>query len=85
MSKQQEKKIVQTFGRKKNATAVATCTEGNGFIKVNGKALNLMEPEPMRLKVYEPILLVGGNRFKDLNIRVRVSGGGASNQVYAVR
>ena len=85
MSKPQEKKIVQTFGRKKNATAVATCTEGNGFIKVNGKALNLMEPEPMRLKVYEPILLVGGNKFKDLNIRVRVSGGGSSNQVYAVR
>ena len=35
--------------------------------------------------MYEPILLVGGNRFKDLNIRVRVSGGGPSNQIIAVR
>ena len=84
-SRASEKKLVQTFGRKKNATAVASCTEGNGFIKVNGKALNLMEPEPLRIKVFEPILLVGGNRFKDLNIRVRVKGGGQSNQIYAVR
>ena len=59
----EDKKIVQTFGRKKNATAVATCKPGIGLIKVNGKALNLMEPEPLRLKVYEPILLVGANRF----------------------
>ena len=44
-----------------------------------------MEPEPLRLKVFEPILLVGGNRFKDLNIRVRVCGGGQSNQIFAVR
>ena len=39
----------------------------------------------MRLKVYEPILLLGGNRFKDLSIRVRVRGGGSMNQVIAVR
>ena len=74
-----EKKLVQTFGKKKNATAVAYCTEGFGSIRVNGRALGLMEPESMRLKVFEPILLVGGNRFKDLNIRVRVCGGGPSN------
>ena len=37
------------------------------------------------MKVYEPILLVGGNKFKDINIRVRVQGGGPSNQIYAVR
>ena len=76
---------MQTFGRKKNATAVAYCTKGTGHIRVNGRALNLLEPESLRLKVYEPILLVGGNRFKELNIRVRVKGGGPANQVYAVR
>lgn len=81
----QEQKIVQTFGRKKNATAVATCTSGNGFIKVNGKSLSLIQPESMKLKVYEPILLVGGNKFKDINIRVRVKGGGPSNQIFAIR
>lgn len=44
-----------------------------------------MEPESLRLKVFEPILLLGGNKFKDLNIWVRVNGGGPSNQIYAVR
>ena len=79
------KRSIQTFGRKKNATAVAHCTEGAGIIRVNGKPLHLTEPEPLRTKLFEPILLVGGNRFKKVNIRVRVTGGGASNQIFAVR
>ena len=80
-----DKKQVQTFGKKKNATAVATCTQGTGSIRVNGKAIGLIEPESLRIKAFEPILLVGGNKFKDVNIRVRVQGGGPSNQVFAVR
>ena len=64
---------------------MAYCTNGSGSIRVNGKALSLLEPESLRMKAYEPILLVGGNRFKDLNIRVRVSGGGQANQVLAIR
>ena len=39
----------------------------------------------MRLKAYEPILLLGGNRFKELNLRVRVRGGGSTAQVMAIR
>ena len=35
----------------------------------------------MRLKVYEPIFILGANRFKDLAIRVR----GSMAQVIAVR
>ena len=81
----QVKQSVQTFGKKKNATAVAICTKGNGSIRVNGRAINLMEPETLRIKLWEPIALVGGNKFKDMNVKLRVSGGGSSNQVYAVR
>ena len=80
-----EKRQIQTFGRKKTATAVAYCTNGSGTIRVNGKALGVLEPEALRLKVYEPVLLIGANYFKDLCIRVRVSGGGSSNQVVAIR
>ena len=29
--------------------------------------------------------MVGGNKFKKLSIRIRVRGGGHSNQIYAVR
>jgi small subunit ribosomal protein S16e len=74
-----EQQIVQTFGRKKNAVAVATATAGKGTIRVNGKALDLIEPRSLRMKVYEPILLVGAEKFKDMLIRVRVRGGGHSN------
>ena len=81
----EEKKSVQTFGRKKNATAVCHCTEGSGFIRVNGRSLNTLEPASMRLKAVEPILLLGGNKFKDLNLRVRVRGGGSTSQVMAIR
>lgn len=82
---EKETKQVQCFGRKKNATAVAHATTGTGFIKVNGKPLDLLEPASLRLKVWEPIFLLGANRFKDLNIRVRVSGGGAASQLLAIR
>ena len=85
MSQNTEKKLVQTFGRKKNATAVACVSTGQGFIRVNGKAIELIEPQSMRLKVFEPILLLGGNRFKNLNIRVRVRGGGSTSQCQAIR
>ena len=80
-----ELKQVRTFGKKKNATAVALVEAGHGVLRVNGKPLNLIEPESMRLKVYEPIFILGGNRFKKLSIRVRVSGGGSMNQIMAVR
>ena len=80
----EEKKSVQTFGRKKNATAVCHCTEGSGFIRVNGRSLNTLEPASWRL-AQEPILLLGGNKFKDLNLRVRVRGGGSTSQVMAIR
>lgn len=76
---------VQVFGRKRNATAVAHCKAGRGVIKVNGVPIDLMEPEPMRLKCFEPILLVGQDKFSIVDIRVRVKGGGQSAQIYAVR
>ena len=59
----EETKQVQTFGRKKNATAVAVCSAGRGNIRVNGKSMNFMEPVSMRMKAWEPILLLGQTRF----------------------
>ena len=44
-----------------------------------------MEPAGLRLKVLEPLFLLGGNRFKDMNIRCRVRGGGPTSQVLAIR
>ncbi|KAJ1977396.1 40S ribosomal protein S16 [Dimargaris cristalligena] len=76
---------VQTFGRKKNALAVAHCKAGKGLIKVNGSPINLVEPEILRFKVYEPILVLGEDKFAHVDIRVSVRGGGHVSQVYAIR
>ncbi|KAH6853856.1 ribosomal protein S5 domain 2-type protein [Chaetomium sp. MPI-CAGE-AT-0009] len=76
---------VQVFGKKKNATAVARCVQGKGLIRVNGKPLKLFAPEILRAKLYEPILILGTDKFAEVDIRVRVTGGGHTSQVYATR
>jgi len=57
---------VQTFGRKKTAVAVAYCKqskEGKGLIKLNGSPIEHVKPEELKLKVLEPILLLGKDRY----------------------
>ncbi|KAL2131580.1 hypothetical protein VTI74DRAFT_4877 [Chaetomium olivicolor] len=76
---------VQVFGKKKNATAVARCVQGKGLIRVNGKPLKLFAPEILRAKLYEPILILGTDKFAEVDIRIRVAGGGHTSQVYATR
>merc|ERR1712124_26117 len=70
--------FVQTFGKKKNATAVAICRAGGGTLRVNGVPIDLVEPALLRQKALEPVLLVGVDRFK-------VKGGGYTAQIYAIR
>ncbi|KAK9762949.1 40S ribosomal protein S16 [Basidiobolus ranarum] len=76
---------VQTFGRKKTATAVAFCKSGKGMIRINGSPIELVEPEILKFKVYEPILILGEDKFANVDIRVRVRGGGHTSQIYAIR
>merc|ERR1712096_486329 len=76
---------VQVFGRKKTAVAVAHCKQGQGLIRINGVPIDLVQPETLRFKVFEPMLLVGRDRFDKVDIRVRVKGGGHTSQIYAIR
>ncbi|ORY98246.1 hypothetical protein BCR43DRAFT_240216, partial [Syncephalastrum racemosum] len=69
----------------KTATAVAHCKRGRGLIRVNGSPLELLEPEILRFKVYEVVTILGEERFANVDIRLRVSGGGQVSQVYALR
>ncbi|SBT82414.1 40S ribosomal protein S16, putative [Plasmodium ovale] len=78
-------KRVQTFGKKKTSVAVATVTNGKGLIKLNGKNLDLVEPYILKTKVYEPLWLIGSAKLKNLDIRIRVKGGGQTAQIYAIR
>lgn len=65
----------------KTATAVAYCKRGRGLIKVNGCPIELLEPAILRVKTFEPVLLLGPARFSNVDIRVRVRGGGYTSQV----
>ena len=76
---------VQCFGRKKTAVAVAHCKRGKGHIRVNGSPLEQVEPETLRYKIFEPILLLGRDKFAGVDMRVRVQGGGHTAQMYAIR
>ena len=69
----------------KTATAVAYCKRGKGLIKVNGRPLELVEPKALAYKLQEPVLLLGKDRFADVDIRIRVKGGGHTSQIYAIR
>lgn len=59
--------------------------QGKGLIRVNGKPLKLFAPEILRAKLYEPVLILGTDKFAEVDIRVRVTGGGHTSQVYATR
>merc|ERR1712216_85283 len=76
---------VQTLGRKREAVAVAFVKKGKGLIKVNGTPIELVQPETLRFKVWEPVLLLGANRYREVDIRIRVKGGGNTSQIYAIR
>ena len=75
---------VQTFGRKKNAVAVAYAKRGKGLIKLNGYPLDLIQPETLKFKVFEPLQLLGKARFSQLDIRIRAKGGGVVSQAYGM-
>ena len=61
------------------------CKKGRGLIKINGCPIELVEPELLRYKVFEPILLLGSERFAIMDLRIRVKGGGYTSQIYAIR
>lgn len=58
---------------------------GKGVFRVNGSPVDLLDPAALRVKVMEPVLLLGLQRFQNLDIRVRVRGSGYVAQIYAIR
>ncbi|KAE8686766.1 40S ribosomal protein S16 [Hibiscus syriacus] len=67
------------------AVALTYCKRGRGLIKLNGCPIELVEPEILRFKAVEPILLLGRHRFSGVDMRIRVKGGGHTSQIYAIR
>ncbi|HTT14188.1 MAG TPA: 30S ribosomal protein S9 [Thermoplasmata archaeon] len=76
--------IVQATGKRKAAVARATLRKGQGRVRVNQRPLELLEPELVRQKIQEPLLMVG-DRSRVLDIDVEVRGGGIVGQASAAR
>ena len=77
-------KIIHTSGKRKRAIARATLKQGNGIIRINNRLLDLFQPKLYRLRLREPLLLAG-DLVNDININVKIVGGGIASQVDAAR
>ncbi|KTG08616.1 30S ribosomal protein S9 [Haloprofundus marisrubri] len=77
--------VTNTSGKKKTAVARATVREGEGRVRINSRPVELVDPEIARLKMMEPFRIAGDELRDDVDIDVRVSGGGFSGQADATR
>ncbi len=77
-------KIIHSSGSRKMAKARATLKEGQGRIKINNQDINNWNPEFMRMKILEPVMLAKDAAQK-IDISIRVHGGGIVGQAEAVR
>lgn len=79
-----EKEVLTRTGKKKEAIAKATIHPGKGRIRINSKPLEIYTPEMAKLKIMEPIQLVG-DRSEKIDININVQGGGVMGQAGATR
>ena len=77
--------VTNTSGKKKTAIARATVSDGRGRVRINSQPVELVDPELARLKMLEPFRVAGEDLRDDIDVDVRVSGGGFAGQADAVR
>src|SRR3990170_5193705 len=78
-------KVLLTSGKRKTAIARATVKAGKGRIRINNTPIEILEPQVARDRIMEPLLQAGDAVWKQLDIDVKVSGGGFMGQAEAVR
>ncbi|MEM2203351.1 MAG: 30S ribosomal protein S9 [Sulfolobales archaeon] len=81
----EQEKIVIATGRRKTAIARAVIRRGSGRVRINGTPVELIPIEVARIKIMEPLLLLGKKIRESIDIDVRVSGGGFMSQAEACR
>lgn len=77
-------KVIHVSGTRKTAKARATLRLGNGIIRINSYLLQHMQPEMLKMKIQEPLMLAGDSA-KKVDISVKIHGGGKSSQAEAAR
>ncbi len=79
------KKVLVLSGKRKTAIARATVKPGKGRIRINNVPLEIFEPKLARDKILEPLFLLDEKVWKQVDINVKVSGGGFMGQAEAAR
>ena len=77
-------KVVVTSGKRKTAVARATAKLGKGRIRINKIPVEIIQPEMVRLKILEPIM-IAKDLANQVDIDVKVEGGGIMGQAEAAR
>ncbi|MBW3015002.1 30S ribosomal protein S9 [Candidatus Woesearchaeota archaeon] len=77
-------KIIVSSGKRKRAIARAVLKSGKGKVRINGKYLDVVEPEIARMKIMEPLILAT-KLASMLDIDVVARGGGFMAQAEAAR
>ncbi len=77
-------KIIHTSGKRKSAIARATLKPGKGKVRVNNTFLDNYTNTILKLKIQEPLILAG-DILKEIDINVKVTGGGINGQAEAAR
>ena len=78
------KKVIHTSGKRKTAIARGKFRAGQGRVRINKSPVELYDPELAKLKIKEPLTLAG-DLLNDVDIDVRVIGGGVMGQAEAAR
>lgn len=78
------KKVIHTSGKRKTAIARGKFREGKGRVRINKSPVELYDPELARLKIMEPLTLAG-DLLNNVDIDVKVIGGGVMGQAEAAR
>ncbi len=79
------KKVIVLSGKRKTAIARVTVRAGKGRVRINNVPLEIFEPKLARDKIMEPLLLADDKMREQLDINVKVSGGGFMGQAEAAR
>ncbi|MFX0114862.1 MAG: 30S ribosomal protein S9 [Candidatus Hodarchaeota archaeon] len=78
-------KVKLTSGKRRRAIARAVTYPGKGRIWVNSRPIEIYEPELMRMKLFEPLIIAGEDTRSTVDIKVKVKGGGMISQAEAAR
>ena len=79
------KKVLVVSGKRKTAVAKAVVKPGMGRIRINMTPLEIYEPKVARQKIMEPLMQAGDEVWKQLDIDIKVWGGGYMGQAEAAR